>query len=158
MSLRMPEPKDVLDTIKSMLGRSSSLAAGGEPLNLKRPPQGTYLVPLCNEAGETVGGVVANIGATVYLGGTLIMLPENSLTEQVRARAAEEFVLDGFEEVVNMLRAVVTRAEGNPRVIPSPVRLLDVRGEDAWVREATERLDFSGIAASGPLQLSIVGL
>ena len=157
MSLNMPDPKDVLDTIETMLGKNPGMVAGGDAIDLAKPPAGTYLVPLNSEAGEIVGAIIANIGATVYLGGSLIMMPEGGLGDQVRSNEPEEVVLEAFEEVINMLRGVVSKAEGNQRVTPGEARPLKKGGDDDWVAESANRLDLSGSVSFGPVQLAIVG-
>jgi hypothetical protein len=156
MSIRLPQAKEILETIEIMLGKKPSLQPGGDAIDLAKPPAGSYFTPLSNDAGEIVGGVVANLGAAVYLGGSLIMMPEGGLAEQVKNQHPEDVVIEAYEEVVNMLRGVVSNTEGNHHVIPGVSRPLDRGGEDGWIVEAPARLDLSGSVTFGPIQLSIL--
>ena len=91
--------------------------------------------------------MAADLPATVYLGGSLVMIPENSMQEQVRTADPNEAVIDGISEAFNAIRGAVNRIADNPHVDYTPVAELASPGDSeatAWLCEPSTRMDLVG--------------
>lgn len=157
--LTLPDPQAILAFLEEFLGDRPPLDAG-EGLDLVNPRAGTYITYLKGPDGAVEGAVVTDLIATLYLGGRLLLLPENALSRMVAAGEASEAVLDGLSEVVNELRGLLNQIAVNPHVTPTEPSRYDVPSPDdeaGWVLAPTRRADFSGATDLGTGYLTILG-
>ena len=143
MSITLPELNKVSKSLGVLLGTDLAFDAG-EPVDLSGISDGAYVSYLTDDVGAVVGAILADLPAALYLGGTLIMLPEGSLSEQLRSGEASEAALDGLSEVFNTLRSAVNHIPGNPHVCASTVIPLGestASDEGEWLGAASERMD-----------------
>ncbi|MBA4378565.1 MAG: hypothetical protein C0395_07950 [Gemmatimonas sp.] len=135
----------------------------GQPAGYEPAPEGpawdppaasdkTWRIPLLNDAGSEVGVVVADLHTVVLLGGSLIMLPESSMREQVAEGSPSPPVLEAFAEVVNVLRGVVNNTNRNPHTVPGP--LATGGAGPGWSDDPKLRLDLVADSPIGPARLS----
>jgi hypothetical protein len=155
MSLKFA-PGMLIDTLDRTLGRTIDLAPvpAESAWDAAAPAIGAWRLPMLDDSGDEIGIVVADTGAVVFLGGTLIMLPENSMREQVADGQPSPPVLEAFAEVVNVLRGVVSNTQRNPHVVPGQ---LEPGGAGAgWRADPRTRLDLGAETPIGPIRLSFL--
>ncbi len=58
--------------------------------------------------------ILADLSATVFLGGKLMMLPDEEIAQQILNGSANAEVVEGFSEIVNNLTVPLNRVETNP--------------------------------------------
>ncbi|MBK7701462.1 MAG: hypothetical protein IPI34_00525 [bacterium] len=155
MSLKFA-PGMLIDTLDRTLGRTLDLAPvpAESAWDAVSPTAGTWRLPMLDDSGDEIGIVVADTGAVVLLGGTLIMLPESSMREQVADGQPSPPVLEAYAEVINVLRGVVNNTQRNPHVVPG---LLEPGGAGAgWRVDPQTRLDLAAETPIGAVRLSFL--
>ncbi len=147
----------LIDTLDRTLGQPAGYdpAPAGPAWDPATAPVGAWRIPLLDDEGEEVGSVVADLGSVVLLGGSLIMLPESSMREQVADRCPSSPVLEAYAEVVNVLRSVINNIHRNPHVVPGRLGPYD-EGAD-WQAAPTSQLDLVANSALGPIRLAFLG-
>ncbi len=143
MSITLPELNAVSKSLGVLLGTDLAFSAGA-PVDLAGAGDGAYVSYLTDDVGAVVGAIMADLPAALYLGGTLIMLPAGSLSEQLRSGEASEAALDGLSEVFNTLRSAVNHIPGNPHVCTTnviPLGESTASDEGEWLSSAADRMD-----------------
>ena len=159
MAVCMPSFHEVLRTLADIIGGQSMLRRADEAWSLDRIPEGTQVTYMCNESGDRLAAVVSDINATVYLGGKLILMPENSMIKMAGCRYVDETLADAFEEVLNMTRSVFNQQEGSEHLTPEPMQALpNPRSDDCepWLQNPTERLDLIGDGPLGTMRIAFL--
>ena len=145
MSLKLPDPQALRDALGMILDDACPLQPAATPIDLAARPGTVRGALLLDDDGEPQGAVLADVAATVYLGGSLIMIPAGAQQDQVAADAPAEAVLDAMAEVVNILRGSINAVPGNPHVSPGPLSSLpELTAAHPWLVEPTARLDLAG--------------
>lgn len=159
MTLTLPEPRAVLDLLTMFLGNRPPLAPGEGP-SLRQPGSGIYVTWLKTADGKVEGAILADLPASLYLGGGLIMMPEETLRGMLNEGAASDAVLDGLREMFNNMRGQLNRINMNPHVAPTaPVAYVPPAegSPESWILDAGKRIDLHGQTAFGPATLTVVG-
>jgi hypothetical protein len=158
MTLAMPETKEILDLVELLIGEKPVLRQG-EGWDLLQPNPGSYITFLQGRDNQVEGAILTDLPATLYIGGKLILLPEATLMDQMKAGAADEPVIEAVTEVINNLRSLFNNIELNPHVAPTKTFLYQVPAEDdfvAWVREPGKRVDYVGTTNFGMATLTLI--
>ncbi|MDY0110308.1 MAG: hypothetical protein RBT60_10265 [Candidatus Krumholzibacteria bacterium] len=159
MTLTLPEPRAVLDLLSMFIGGRPPLAPS-RGMDLTMPAYGTYVCWLNAADGTTEGAILTDLAATLYIGGGLIMMPENALREMGNRGEVSDAVLDGLGEVFNNVRGLLNRIKLNPHVTPTDPVLYDPPAADSpqgWIYLAERRVDLHGHTAFGPATLTLIG-
>ena len=146
MTIALPE-KDEIERILGIFMQNSPELLETAPVDLSSPTPGSYYTLMANESGEVVGAMVADITATVYIGGSLVMIPQNSQIEQIENVDPNEAVIDGISEAFNAIRGAVNRIGDNPHVNYTPVTALEspeTSDRTSWMVEPSLRMDLVG--------------
>ncbi len=144
----------LMETLDRTLGQSIGygLAPEGPAWDPPAAADDAWRIPLLDDDGEEAGIVVADLGTVVLLGGSLIMLPEISMKEQMAERSPSPPVLEAFAEVVNVLRGVVNNTHRNPHTAPGP--LAPGGAGSGWPDDPKLRLDLVADSPLGPVRLT----
>jgi hypothetical protein len=94
---------------------------------------------LFNEANTSVGAVVMDVKATVYLGGTLLMVPEDELASQTKSGKPSEDSLAASSEVCSTLSSSINQLSGNAQVRSNFMELLDI-AKHPWLTAPSSAL------------------
>lgn len=159
MTLTLPDPKAVLDLLAMFLGNRPPLAPGEGP-DLRQPTYGTYVTWLKTADGTIEGAILTDLSASLYLGGGLIMMPEATLRDMLSEGSVSDAVLDGLSEIFNNLRGQMNRINMNPHVSPTDPVAYEPPADDApeaWIYDATKRLDLRGQTSYGPATMTLIG-
>jgi hypothetical protein len=144
MSLVIPRPEDVGKVLAILVGRRAPVAKV-LPAKMPKLPllKNCYAATLLSDDDQVQGAIIADLAATVYLGGSLMMLPPGALTEQVRTRKVSEEVADAISEVFNNLTGSLNDIPKNPHLRSSSAEIFDLKSEAfAWLASAAQRQDF----------------
>lgn len=154
----MPETKEILDLVEMLIGEKPVFRPG-EGWDLLNPDPGCYITFLQARNHEVEGAILTDLPATLYIGGKLILLPENTLKDQMNSGAADEPVIEAVTEVINNLRTLFNKIELNPHVAPTKTFPYQVPAEDdfvAWVRNPGKRIDYVGATNFGKATLTLI--
>ncbi len=143
MPLKLPEPSQLSGTLQKLLGKPVSFYLS-DGLSPKQSTGTVYVSLLTDDQDAVVGALMADLPAALFLGGTLIMLPVDSLGQLLRSGGASEMVLDGLSEVFNTLRATINHITGNSHVGYSNVVPFEEVVGNAWMLSPSSRLDLAG--------------
>ena len=119
----MPTAQEIAKLLSDLLDR--------EVTTKTLPPaalgNGPALLASYGEAGgEVVALLVCDVAAAASLGAALSMLPAGRAEESVRAGALDEFVMENFREICN----VVTRLVNRPVAPGMPLQTVTLREVD----------------------------
>jgi hypothetical protein len=144
MPVTLPDAEEFSDMLGLLLGDPVELSPG-EPFG-ETARDDVYCSFLSDDGGEVLGAIEADLPAVVYLGGSLIMLPENALRAQAEDGDVSAHVMDAFQEVVNTLRSTLNHIRENPHVSPGPLQMVteEIAGEHAWMNEPAETVALEG--------------
>lgn len=144
----------LIDTLDRTLGRVSGfgLAPAGSAWNPPASSDTVWRIPLLDDDGAEVGTVIADLRTLVLLGGSLIMLPNSSMAEQVADRCPTSPVLEAYAEVVNVLRGVINNTHRNPHTVPG--ELTPGGTGEGWPDDPKLRLDLVADSPLGPAHLT----
>lgn len=138
--LKFPDGPHVTTVVKQ-------LVAGD--LQVKEATTGTvsftdaklYASTLVDKDGQVIGAMIADLRATVFVGGGMILLPQDALEEQVAAGEASADALDAMSEVFNTLASSLNSIEGNPHIRTTPAEPLEVEALP-WINDPAGRKDY----------------
>ena len=158
MTLLLPETNEVLNLVELLIGEKPVFRPG-EGWDLTQPKPGAYITFLQGKDNAVEGAIVTDLAATLYIGGKLILLPDNLLREQYVHGKADDPVVEAVTEVINNLRTLFNNIEMNPHVAPTQTFPYQVPGPDdfvAWILNPSRRLDLVGQTAFGPGTLTLI--
>jgi hypothetical protein len=114
--LDLPPPDDMIRCLEQLIG--SDVTANEIPVPPRLPEvRDTYFVAsMMDDNDVEVGAVFMDLKATVYLGGNLLMVPENELSSQVRSKRPSEDSIAASSEVCNALSGCINNVTGNPHI------------------------------------------
>jgi hypothetical protein len=128
------------------LGRCIALLLGGNttaedapPFPVNRVTKDCYAAPIQDEAGRTVGLILLDLRATVFLGGTLMMLPASELDQQLAACSPGEDSIAAAAEICNALAGAINGLEAQ-RVHVGAMEKFDFKSS-SWVTDPVHRRD-----------------
>jgi hypothetical protein len=151
MSYRFPESTAVTKLLGDLIGAPLAMGETEDAVAIDRLSR-PYACICLDDSGHPVGAMVADIGATVSLGGQLMMLPEASLTDQLRTKTPSEDVVSAMSEIFNNITTTLNHIEGNPHVRSTPakpVASLIASSQGGWIPKASQRCDLSGDLVCG---------
>jgi len=141
--LLLPSAHAVDQALKLLVGEKTSLAEVPHKKHASILDEAAWysLSLLQDDAGETVGCVLADLQGAVRLGGGMMMLPPAFMQEQIRTRAPSPEVDEAISEVFNNICALLNAIKSNPHVRSSPAqRVADASGVPAWLPSSSNRL------------------
>jgi hypothetical protein len=136
--LDLPPVQDLARCMSLLIGGDVS-AHEGAPLAITRQAKDLYAAALLSDTDEVVGLIVMDLKATVFLGGTLMMLPRGELEQQLKQFSPGEDSVAASGEVCNSLSGALNEAQ-NVHVRSGPLEKLDPKAWD-WIAEPAHRRD-----------------
>jgi hypothetical protein len=113
--LRLPRSQDFIRCIEQLIG--SDVTARESPAQLDVSGSGKfYMSQLIDDNDRLVGAIVMDLQSTVFLGGTLLMVPEAELNSQVRSRTPSEDSVAASSEVCNALSGSLNNVPDNAHI------------------------------------------
>lgn len=146
MSIQFPEVADINKTLGTLLARPVDLAVATAPgPAVSGQSQGYFGSALLDDGGQSRGLFLADMVATVFLGGTLMMMPAGALGQQVRSRKPEPVVIESLSEVLNNLTGLLNYFPENPHLRSDPAGpLASLEGVGEWMGSPGSRRDLVG--------------
>ncbi len=104
-------PIDELGKCIALLIGGEVSARSGEPLVINRATRDCYAAAILDDHEQTLGIILMDLKATVFLGGTLMMLPTTELEKQLAALAPAEDSIAAAAEICNALSGAINGAQ-----------------------------------------------
>lgn len=158
MSVTLPSTKEVMDLV-GLLIDEKPVFKPGEGWDLSNPEPGAYITFLQGRDNAVEGAIITDLAATLYIGGKLILLPDNTLKDQMNKGEAEEPVVEALNEVINNLRTLYNNIDLNPHVAPTQTFPYQVPAEDdfvGWILNPSKRVDYVGDTVFGKATMTLI--
>lgn len=133
---QIPSSADLSRILEGLLGAPVPLTEA-EPLAIDASCYGCMLL---DDDDRIVGAFVADLRATVMLGGTLMMIPEGVLAESLEAGEPTEDMLEAMSEVLNVSSRAFNDVPGNPHVRTKVIAPIDLDAYP-WLPNPVARTD-----------------
>jgi hypothetical protein len=132
--LRMAKSFDFIRCIEQLIGSGVTAQEVEGSFNADGVDK-MYIAQLVDDHERLIGGIIMDLRATVFLGGTLLMVPEEELDTQVRNQAPSEDSMAASSEVCNALAASLNNVPENAQVRTKYLEVFHA-SEHTWVRRA----------------------
>lgn len=135
--LVLPPAADLARSVALLIG--GDLTVQGAPeLAVNRTTKDCHAASLLDDREQTLGMVLLDLKAAVFLGGTLMMLPRAELDQQLQALSPGEDSIAAAAEICNAIAAVIS--EKGPQVRAGPLEKFEFKTW-SWIRQPAERRD-----------------
>ncbi|HJL19587.1 MAG TPA: hypothetical protein RMH99_28245 [Sandaracinaceae bacterium LLY-WYZ-13_1] len=135
--LELPEASAFGRTLESLLGQDLEVVDADGPVELG---PALYWTPLRDPEDRVIGAVAVDHAAVIEHGGILLMLPDAARREMLDHDEPSDDVVEGMNEVVNVLSRCFNDVPGNTHVRTGTMERVDAEAED-WMARARRRRD-----------------
>ena len=132
--LKFPE-LDAINACLTELVGEGSLITSTEVESLDK----FFLCRITNDTEEELGALFADVRATLYLGGKLMMFPDTEVQKLVDDAAPTEDSVDAMGEVCSMLSKSFKEVPGNPEIVVKSMEK-PAFGAVTWQKSAREQV------------------
>lgn len=130
LQISLPPVSDYVRCIEQLIGGDVSAKEVDDQINFAINE--LYISTLVDDEGHEAGAILMDIRATVFLGGTLLMVPEDELSEQVANNKPSEDSVAASSEVCSALSGSLNNVDGNPHLRSNFMIALDI-AKHAWL-------------------------
>jgi hypothetical protein len=148
-AMKWPPLKAIDQALHMLLGNKITLVEV-QPSDYSKidDDEGSYYIgDLLNDADEVIGALIADLSATVHLGGGLMMIPQAVREEEIEKGMPSEEEIDALSEIFNNACSLINKVSANPHARASAAKALDLSASP-WIQQATNRreieADFGG--------------
>ena len=111
MLLALPSVGELAKCVALLIGGDVSAREAADEFPVNRTTRDCYAAALLDDNEQTVGMILMDLKAAVYLGGTLMMLPKSELESQLRAHTPGEDSIAASAEICNALAGAINGAQ-----------------------------------------------
>ncbi len=138
-TMLLPEASDLVRCIEQLIGGDATAKESAGTFNITASSRHIFMSTLVDDEDHVVGAVAMDLKATVYLGGTLLMVPDGELIDQVKRQAPSEDSIAASSEVCNSLSGSVNNLPENIHVRTNFLEPLNF-AEQSWVAKPRSRV------------------
>jgi hypothetical protein len=109
--LALPPLHELCKCLALLIGGEVTAKEGAPPFPVNRTTKDCYAAALLDENDRTVGMILLDLKATVFLGGTLMMLPRTELEQQLGSLTPGEDSIAASAEICNSLLGAINGFE-----------------------------------------------
>lgn len=128
----LPAVEDLRETLEMLVG--DELPLSPRDPNTSIATKEAYLAPFVDREGAIVGAVLADRAAMVSLGGSLLLLPQNTWRERLHEEPSAD-ILDAMSEIANNIAPLINGDERNSHVRATSFEPLE-KGLPTWLDQA----------------------
>ena len=154
MGHTFPDANEVMNLLGRLIGERPDLTKTKDAPSLDN----AYGAICVDDQGNPIAAMVADVAASTYLAGKLLMMPIDPLRERSASGEIEEGALDALSEVFNNLTICWNDIEGNPHVRSNPAiktsKLVETE-EGSWLTSSSSAWTLSGSLMGQDGQLTI---
>ena len=137
--LALPSVNELAKCVVLLIGGDVSAREATVELPVNRTTRDCYAAALLDDSEQTVGVILMDLKAAVYLGGTLMMLPKSELESQLRALTPGEDSIAASAEICNALAGAINGAQ-DQHVRVGALGKFDFKSW-SWVAQPADRRD-----------------
>jgi hypothetical protein len=137
--LTLPPIHELAKCVALLIGGDVSAKEGVPPLAVNRTTANCYAAPILDDNDQCVGMILMDLKATVYLGGTLMMLPRSELDQQLRSFTPGEDSIAASAEICNALSGAINGFQ-NQHVRVGGLEKFELEGW-RWATKPADRRD-----------------
>lgn len=137
--LSLPSVGELAKCVALLVGGDVSAREAAAELAVNRTTRDCYAAALLDDNEQTVGVILMDLKAAVYLGGTLMMLPKSELESQLRAHTPGEDSIAASAEICNALAGAINGAQ-DQHVRVGALGKFEFKSW-SWVAQPAERRD-----------------
>lgn len=105
--LTLPPVSELAKCMVQLIGGDATAKEGVPPLGVDRAAVNCYAAAIIDDNGQSVGMMLMDLKATIFLGGTLIMLPRAELDQQLESLTPGEDSIAASAEICNALSGTI---------------------------------------------------
>jgi hypothetical protein len=136
----LPPVHELSKCLVQLVGGDVTAKAGEPPLSIDRTLQDCYAAALLDDRDQTVGIILMDLKALVFLGGTLMMLPRTEMELQLKSVAPGEDSIAAASEICNALSGPLNGFQKNEHVRLGALQKFDFNAW-RWLTKPQERRD-----------------
>jgi hypothetical protein len=133
--LKFPSPSAIATCLHTLIGKKVGVSEQRSHHLPAKSNEPCWFSSLIDDDGGEVGVIVADLSATVGLGGALMMVPPAELADQRSSKTPSEDVLSAMAEVANNLSGTFNEIAGGVHVRVRPLEPMTPGSLD-WTKSA----------------------
>ena len=107
LQLALPPVPELAKCVVLLIGGDVTVHEGDPPLSVNRTTKGCFAASILDDNDQTVGAIVMDLKAAVFLGGTLMMLPRAEIEQQLKSLSPGEDSIAASAEICNALSGAI---------------------------------------------------
>lgn len=136
--LKLPKSLDLVRCIEQLIGGNVSAKSVPKHVDVGSGER-FYISALIDDEDHVLGAIVMDIMGAVFLGGTLLMVPEGELNSQVRSRTPSEDSMAASSEVCNALSGSINNVPDNAHIRTKYLEALKIE-DYPWLKKPREQM------------------
>lgn len=109
--LALPPVPELAKCVVLLIGGDVTVQEGDPPLSVNRTTKGCFAASILDDNDQTVGAIVMDLKAAVFLGGTLMMLPRAEIEQQLKSLSPGEDSIAASAEICNALSGAINGSQ-----------------------------------------------
>lgn len=107
VQLELPPVSELAKCVVLLIGGDVSVKEGEQLLSVNRTTKDCYAASILDDHDQTVGVILMDLKAAVFLGGTLMMLPRSEIEQQLKSLSPGEDSIAASAEICNALSGAI---------------------------------------------------
>jgi hypothetical protein len=107
VQLELPPVSELAKCVVLLIGGDVSVKEGEQSFGVNRTTKDCYAASILDDNDQTVGAILMDLKAAVFLGGTLMMLPRSEIEQQLRSLSPGEDSIAASAEICNALSGAI---------------------------------------------------
>ena len=136
----LPAEEDANTILQQLIGSDAGCNLDTKPLKLKADSKALFMSRLLDDDDVEVGAIIMDAKSTIFLGGNLLMIPEDELKGMSIKNEPSEDAVAASSEVCNALSGLFNHVPDNPHIRSTPLVAANLAEHD-WVLKASERMN-----------------
>jgi hypothetical protein len=137
--LELPPMSELAKCVVLLIGGDVSVKEGDPPFSVNRTTKDCYAASILDDNDQTVGAIVMDLKAAVFLGGTLMMLPRSEIEQQLKSLSPGEDSIAASAEICNALSGAINGSQ-DQHVRAGRLEKFEFKTW-SWVTTAADRRD-----------------
>lgn len=139
VQLELPTVSELAKCVVLLIGGDVSVKEGDPPFSVNRTTKDCYAASILDDNDQTVGAIVMDLKAAVFLGGTLMMLPRSEIEQQLKSLSPGEDSIAASAEICNALSGAINGSQ-DQHVRAGRLEKFEFKTW-SWVTTAADRRD-----------------
>ena len=139
LQLALPPVSELAKCVVLLIGGDFTVKEGDPPFPVNRTTKDCYAASVLDDHDQTIGVIVMDLKAAVFLGGTLMMLPRAEIEQQLKSLSPGEDSIAASAEICNALSGAINGSQ-DQHVRIGRLEKFEFRTW-SWVTSAADRRD-----------------